>query len=193
MKIISRILASLALLALALWLWSVLFPGPEKIIRKRLAAVAEAASFGANEGPLSTAGNAAKLASYFSLDAQVTLDTPGQGQYSLNGRDEIQQAALGARSAIGSLAVQFVDVNMTFAEDKESATVDLTARGKVRGESNYYVQEMKFILKKIDRQWLIVRAETVKTLSRGRVPLPGWVNGGYDIVSHAFPAFVSVT
>jgi ketosteroid isomerase-like protein len=169
MKIVRRIFALLALLALGLWLWSVLFPGPEKIIRKQLAAVAEVASFAGNEGPLSKASNAAKLAGYVSVNTQVTFDAPGHGQQILSGRDEIQQFALGVRSTLGSLAVEFLDVNVTLAADKQSATVDLTARVKVGGESSSYVQEMKFVLKKMDGQWLIVRVETVKTLSRVRM------------------------
>jgi len=163
-KIVLRIFAILALLALALWLWSVFFPGPEKLIRKRLDVVAQAASFGPGEGPLALAGNVSKLTDCFSPDAQITFDAPGHGRQTLDGHEEIRQVALGARQAIGALKVEFVDANVTVADDKESADVDLTAKGKVRGEANYYVQEMKFTLKKINGKWLIVRVETVKTL-----------------------------
>ena len=187
MKIVRRLLASVALLALVLWLWSVLFPGPEKLIHKRLAAVAAAASFAANEGPLATARNAAKLAGYFGRDAQITLDILGQGQQTLNGRDEIQQAALGARRAVGSLTVEFLDLSVMLSPDKQSATVELTARGKVRGEPKHYIQEMKFMLKKSDGQWLIVRVETVKTLSRAGM---GEVGRGTPC---APPAVISAT
>lgn len=165
MKIIFRLLAALALVALGLWLWSVLFPSPEKIIRKRIAALAAAASFPANEGPLVIASGAAKLAAYFSLDAQITFDAPGHGQQTFSGRDEIQQAALLARKAVGSLKVEFLDLSVMLSPDKQNATVDLTAKGQVRGEASFYIQEMKFTLKKIEGKWLIVRIETVKTLS----------------------------
>jgi len=165
MKNVRRILALIALLALGLWLWSVLFPSPEKVIRKQLATVAQVASFPGNEGPLTKARNAAKLADFFSTDAQVAFDVPGHGQQVLTGRNEIQQTALAARSALASLAVEFLDVNVTVAADKQSAEVDLTARAKVGGETSAYVQEMKFVFKKIEGQWLIVRVETVKTLS----------------------------
>jgi hypothetical protein len=166
MKFVRRFLTLLALLALGLWLRSVLFPGPEKIIRRQLAAAAKIASFAGNEGPLTKVRNASKLAGYFSLDAQVTFDAPGHGQQMLSGRNEIQQTAMGARSAISSLAVEFLDVNVTLTADKQSATVDLTAKARVGGDSSAYVQEMKFVLKNINGQWLIVRVETVKTLSR---------------------------
>jgi len=169
MKIVGRFLGLLALLALAVWLWSVLFPSPEKIIRKQLAAIAQVASFAGNEGPLTKARNAAKLADFFSGDALVTFDAPGHGQQVLTGRNEIQQTALGARSGLASLAVEFFDVNVTLAADKQSATVDLTARARVGGEASAYVQEMKFVFKKIEGRWLITRVETVKTLSGARM------------------------
>lgn len=167
MKIVRRSLGLLVLAALALWLWSVLFPGPEKVIRQRLTAVAETASFAPNEGALTVAGNVAKLVGYFSADAEVAFDAPGRGPYVLVGRDEMRQAALAARGALRSLAVEFLDVNVTLAPDKLSATVDLAARGKIPGEPDFYVQEMRFTLKQINGEWLIVRVETVKTLSRG--------------------------
>ncbi len=168
MKIIRRSLALLALLALVLWLWSVLFPGPEQIIRQQLTNVARAVSFTANEGPFTRTLNASKLAGYFSVDAQVSLDAPSHGSYTCNGRNEIQ-AAVGARPTGGALAVEFLDVAVVLAADKLSATVDLTAKVKIPGERDFYVQEVKFTLKKIDGDWLIIRVETVKTLSRGRI------------------------
>jgi len=179
MKLIRRSLALLALLALALWLWSMLFPSPEKVIRKQLAGVAEAASFAGNEGPLAQAANIAALVAYFSADTQVTFDAPGHGQQILTGRNEIQLAASGARSAVRSLAVEFLDVNVTLSADKLTATVDLTAKAKVSADRNFFVQELKFVLKKINNKWLIVRVETVKTLSRVEVPFLGEVRGGF--------------
>jgi hypothetical protein len=52
MKLLLRAVLLAALLALAWWLWTVFFPSPEKAIRKRLAALAQAASFKSNEGDL---------------------------------------------------------------------------------------------------------------------------------------------
>lgn len=166
MKWVRRILLGLALLALGLWLWSVLFPGPEKIIRKRLAALAADASFAGNEGPMVRAAKIARILGLFSLDAEITFEAPGRGQQSLRGREDIRQAALGAQSALPSLKVEFLDVNVTVAPDKQSAVVDLTARGRTGGDPGAFVQEMKFTFQKIDGKWLIVRVETVKTLSR---------------------------
>jgi len=172
MKFIRRSVAVLALLALSFWLWTILFPSPEKIIRRQLAGVAAAASFADNEGLVKQAAKISELIGYFSVDAQITFDAPAHGQLILSGRSEIQELAVAARKTVRSLAVEFLDVDVTLAADKQSATVDLTATAKVPSERNHYVQEMKFVLMKINGKWLIVRAETVKTLSRMEIRLP---------------------
>ena len=64
-----------------------------------------------------------------------------------------------------SLSVEFLDINIILGSDKSTAVANLTARAKVTGEKEYLVQELRFILKKIGRAWLINRIETVKTLS----------------------------
>jgi hypothetical protein len=165
MKWLWRAFMGLALLALGFWLWSVLFPGPETIIRKRLAALAADASFAGNEGPVVRAAKIARILGLFSLDAEVAFDAPGRGIQTLRGREDLRQAALGAQSALPSLKVEFLDVNITLGPDKQSAVADLTARGRIGGDSGAFVQEMKFTFQKINGHWLIVRVETVKTLS----------------------------
>jgi hypothetical protein len=52
MKIVFRLVLAAALLAFGVWLWFVLFPSPEKVIRKRLTGLAHTASFSSNEGNL---------------------------------------------------------------------------------------------------------------------------------------------
>ena len=91
-----------ALIALGIWGWGVFFPSPEKVIRKRLGELAQAASFSPKEGLIAKAWNASVLGEYFTPDVQVTVDVPGT-QHTLSGRDELLQAAVGARSAVGSL------------------------------------------------------------------------------------------
>ena len=52
MKIIFRLVLLAALVALGVWLWTVLFPSPEKVIHKRLIGLANVVSFSPNEGDL---------------------------------------------------------------------------------------------------------------------------------------------
>ncbi|MGB7768590.1 MAG: hypothetical protein WBN22_07015 [Verrucomicrobiia bacterium] len=165
MKIVFRIVLLAALAALGVWLWTVLFPSPDKIIRRQLDAVAQHVSFASNEGTLARLASAQSLAGYFSTNVEVNLNTGEGDQHDFVGRDQITQAALGTRSTFSSLSVKFLDVNVTVAPDKQSATADLTVDANISGQPNAIVQEMKFTLRKIGGQWLITRVETIRTLS----------------------------
>jgi hypothetical protein len=165
MRTVFRIILLAALVALGVWLWFVLFPSPEKIIRQRLTELARTASFSSDEGNLARLAAAQSLAGYFATNVEINLDVPGRLQHRLMGRDEIQQAALGARSTLSGMKVHFPDINITVAPDKQSAVADLTVEASVSGEHDSIVQEMKFTFQKTDGDWLITRIETVRTLS----------------------------
>ncbi len=164
MKILFRLILLAVVAAAGVWLWTVLFPGPEKVIRRRLAEIARLASFNASESPLAALGGAQKLAGFCSPTLQVKLAAPANVEHTFESREEIAQSDLAARAAFGgTLKVEFVDVVVTLAPDKESAVADLTAR--MQSSSDLNVQEIKFTLKKIDGQWLVTRAETIRTFS----------------------------
>ena len=165
MKITFRIVWLVALAALGFWLWTVLFPSPEKIIRRRLDEVAKHVSFAPDEGALARLANVQSLADYFSTNAEVNIDTREEGQHDFAGRDQITQTALAARSVLGSLNVKFLDISVTVATDKQSATADLTVDANISGQPDAIVQEVKITLQEIGGQWLITRVETIRTLS----------------------------
>ena len=161
---LSRVIVVGALVALGVWGWRVFFPSPESVIRKRLGELAKVASFSSNEGLIAKAYNASLLGEFFTPEVQITVEVPGT-QHTISGRDELLQAAAGARSAVGGLIVEFPDINVVVAPDKNSAVVNLTARGKVPGQRESYMQELKMRMIKIKRDWLINQVQTVKTLS----------------------------
>ena len=165
MKIALRFILLAALVALGAWLWFVLFPSPEKVIRQRLTELARTASFSSNESDLARLAAARSLAGFFSTNVEVNVDLPRFAQRSSLDRDEITQIALAASSRAGGLKVKFPDINVTVASDKQSAVADLTVEVDVSGEPDRIVQEMKFTLHKIDVRWLITRVETVRTFS----------------------------
>jgi hypothetical protein len=165
MKRAVQIGAVLVLLGLAFWLWTVLFPSPEKVIRARLNALAHAISFKANGGLLSKAYNAQKAADFFTPDVQVEVNVTGYDPIVLHGRDEVLQIAMAAHSRLTSLKVEFPDMNITVGADGQTAKVNLTGKATVPGERDISAQEFNFMLKKTDGKWLIYQVETVKTLS----------------------------
>ena len=163
-KWLFRIIVAGALFGLGFWGWRVFFPSPEELIRKRLGELAKAASFSSDEGLVAKAWNASMLGGFFTPDVQVTVNVPGS-QHTLNGRDELLQAAVGARSAVGSLSIQFPDIKVVVAPDQDTAVVNLTARGRIAGQRDSYLQELRLRMTKIKREWLINQIETVRTLS----------------------------
>jgi len=153
-------------IALAVWIWVTLFPGPEQAVRKRLAELAKLGSFAPNEGALAKGLNSQQLASFFTPDVEVSVDVPGLQRVKLSGRDNLLTAAMAVRGNLSSLKVDLVDINVTFSPDKTTAIVSLTLKVQANGERDFTPQEMKFTMKKIKGEWLIREAETVKTLSR---------------------------
>jgi hypothetical protein len=172
MKILVRVLLLAALIALGVWLWTILFPSPEKLIRKRIAEVARLASFSQGEGLLPQGLRIQSLANCFAPTVEIAIDLPGNQHHELAGRDEITQAAALARQNFRWLKVELLDPNVALSADKESAVVNLTLRARFPDQKDFTVQEMKFMLKKTDRQWQIIRIETVRTLSRARTVSP---------------------
>jgi len=166
MRIVIRLLLVAALVALGFWLWTVLFPGPEKLIRKRIAEVARLASIAPGEGLITQGLRIQSLINCFDPQAELTFDMPGRSQYRIAGRAEMTEHAGAARRNLSSLKVELLDPNLALSPDKQSAVVDLTARVKLPDERDFIVQEMKFTLKKINGEWLIISVETVRTLSR---------------------------
>jgi hypothetical protein len=134
------------------------------VIRKRLGELAKATSFSPNEGDVAKVWNASLLADFFTPDVQVTVELYGT-QHSISGRDELIRRALGARSMASSLTIEFPDIKVTVAPDRNSAVVNLTAKGKVPGQGDFYLQELRLRLTRIKRDWLINQIESVKTLS----------------------------
>ncbi|MEI9963157.1 MAG: nuclear transport factor 2 family protein [Limisphaerales bacterium] len=165
MKNIFRLVLLAVVIAAGIWLWTVLFPGPEKVIRKRLATIARDACSNPNQNPLVSVANAQKLASYFSTNVEAQIEVAGHGEYTLTGRDEIMQTAAGAYSALNGIKVEFLDVTVTVGADKQSASAALTLKVQAAGDKEFIWQEMKFALQKIDGEWLITRLETVRTLT----------------------------
>jgi hypothetical protein len=160
-----RLLLVVVLAGLGYWGWRVWFPGPEEVIRKRLNELAHTASFSGNEGTLVKLANAQALTTFCTPDVEITIDVPGHSRQTISGQEELLQAVAGARSYTSGFSVEFFDILVTVAPDRNSAVVELTAKGNVPRERDFYVQELKFVLKKVEGKWLIYRAETVKVLS----------------------------
>jgi nitrogen fixation/metabolism regulation signal transduction histidine kinase len=145
--------------------WYYFNPSPERLVRKQLQGVARAATFAPGEGTISKLAGASRLAGFFSTNVEININLPEEHERRMVGRDDIQQAALAALASGQSLKVTFPDITIIVSADRQSAVADLTLLARYSGSSDQIAQEMKFTLRKIDGDWLIVKVETVRTLS----------------------------
>ena len=159
-----KIIVCVGLLAAGLWLWTVLFPNPQQVIRNRLNALARLASFPPNEGNIAHVAKIQRLGLFFTDDVQVMVDVPGMESHTFTSRAELMQMAAAARQMASGLKAELLDINIEMGTGAESALVDATLKAKISGEGELIVQELKFTFKKIKGDWLITRIETVKTL-----------------------------
>jgi hypothetical protein len=170
MKIVSRVIVLVALAAVGVWLWTIFFPSPEKIIRKRMVKLAQDVSFSQDENNLIKIAEAQNVPGFFSSNVEVNITIPGHEQQTMTGRDEIRTAALASRQAATDLDVKFPDVSVTVAPDRNSATADVTMDATmdatISGERDAIIQELNITFQKTDGQWLISRVETVQAVSR---------------------------
>ncbi|HEX3988859.1 MAG TPA: hypothetical protein VHZ30_05460, partial [Verrucomicrobiae bacterium] len=118
MKIAARIVIAALVAAAFVWLWGVVFPSADKVIRKRLAETARAASFDPSQSALSRMAGAQPLQYFFATNVEINIDLPGHQARQMSGRDEILQAALAARGSLESVKVTFPDVALTIDPDK---------------------------------------------------------------------------
>ena len=165
MKNLFRLILVAALAVLVWWGWGKLFPQDEAIIRKRVSRVASLMTFDGKEGNIAKYANVEELANLFDMEVEVVIDTPGYSQQILTGRTDLRQRAFAARSAVSSLEVNFLDLNVTLDPNRTNATVFLTGQAKTPNDRDGFVQELKFLLRKVEGKWLIYRVETVRTLT----------------------------
>jgi hypothetical protein len=165
MKIAVQLAVAAAAVAAGLWLWTTIFPSPQHIIRARLNEMARDASFNSSQDAQDGYAAAQTVGDFFSTNVEIILNTPGSPDRTLTGRDQIIQTLIDVQESVTKLEVDFPDLNVTVATDKDSATADLTFRAQIDGTRDSIAEEMKVTLKKIGGQWLVTHIETVPVLT----------------------------
>ena len=166
MKSLPRLILLAVVAAPGIWLWTVFFPSPEKVIRRQLLNMAGDVSFSQDQNNLVKIARAQSVAGFFATNVIIALTLPGHTEETTLAHDEITQAMLVSRQQATDLDVKFPDINVTVAPDKNSATADVTVDATVSGQRDAILQEVKFTFQKIDGHWLISRVETVHVLSQ---------------------------
>ncbi len=164
MKYFFRSVLLAALAILGFWLWTFLFPSPDKVVLAKIARLAANATFSGDDNEIIRVSKASQLAAAFSSEAQIVMEVPGMGAHTFSGRDEIRESAVRGFAGLIALKVKFLDATARVAADKTTAEVNCTAQVNVGNDKDFSLQEMRFQLQKMGDAWFITRAETIKTL-----------------------------
>lgn len=166
MRKIFSIVFAVAVLALIFWLYSVLFPSNESVIKKRMQTIARLASFNPGEGDIARLSNVSQLAGFFTPDIVIRFEGTRPELQNLSGRDTLRQILLMARTNLQRMNVRFPDVVVTVDPDGRTASVNLTVIADVNADKDAILTELKMDLTKADGSWLVSRVETLKALDR---------------------------
>jgi hypothetical protein len=159
-----RLAVVILVAALGIWAWNIFFPSPQKAIRRELSELARLATYNSKTGDVDKLLNLKKMANLCTADVELSIDASGYRQ-RVSGRDELANALAFVRAQLSEMSVQFFDMVVSLAPNREMAVVDLTLRGRIPTDKDMIVQECKFTMRKVGRTWLIRKIETVKTLS----------------------------
>jgi ketosteroid isomerase-like protein len=164
LKKLWKIVPLAVVLALGVWIYQILFPSDQKLIRQLLATVAETAAVKPNENPLLKLAGANKLVGFFSPDAVLKIDVAGVDTRTIDNREDLLQALTAARASLQQASFQLHEVHVTVNPDQQSAVAQFVASAYLNSSTDPLVQELKTQLKKIDGRWKITQVDTVKTL-----------------------------
>lgn len=162
MKPLKPIILGALVLSIAFAIYSVFFPPAEKVIGKRLSGLAAAISSRPG-GNIAMVANVSKIGSYFHPEVRIALEGFGREVASVNGRGDLEQAALAARNTAGRISVKFYNVAVIVQPTGTNAVVTLTALVNLNDQPDPAMQELQFDFEKAGRQWLV---RTVKPGSR---------------------------
>src|SRR5580765_5970611 len=163
-KWVIRTVLALIIVGVVFFVWHKLFPNHEQFIRKRLTELAELCSFPPNQPPLTALKDCQRAVSFCAPDVEIIINVPNYPMEKISGREELRKKAIASRGSTGGLKVEFLDMAIKVAPDKQSAVATLTGKARLGGEKDFFLQELKFTFKRIDSEWLISRVETVRTL-----------------------------
>ena len=154
MKSIRPVVNLVAIAAIAFGAYYFLFPPAEKVIRKRISKLAEAIS-ARPEGNIATAANVNRIGSFFHPNVSITVEGFGTEFGSVQGRGELQQMAMAARQRIGSISVDFFNIEVAIGPGKTNASASATVLVKLGNDNNTVTQQIQFQFERAGRDWLI--------------------------------------
>lgn len=142
------------------------FPNNEKQIRKMLDEMATAACIPAKPSPVGLVMAIDKIQSSFSPNIQVNIEVAGVRRYTFSDREELMQIVKAAWANLREVNVQFLDVVIDLDASEEGAVANLTLKVTPAGQSDFFFQELKMTLAKIESNWRVTRVDSVQVLRK---------------------------
>jgi hypothetical protein len=149
--------------AAAFAVWYFLFPSPEKVIEKKIQALAGVISENP-PGNISKVANVNRIGSFFHPNVSIHLEGFRREVSSVQGRGELEQMAMGVRQNNFAISIHFSNIHIAVGPDKTNATVLLTAEVKLADQTEPVVQDIRMAFEKAGRAWLIRSATPAKVL-----------------------------
>ena len=146
------------------WLYRVLFPPDEAVIRRLLVHAAEAASVPANERPFDKLKAVNRLVNSCTADIEILLHVPGVRTEKIQGREQLREAVAAVRATANAGAVTLMDIGINVEPGRSRATAQFIARARWDGATDEVVQEFKVDLNRAEGEWKIRRVEPLQSL-----------------------------
>jgi len=163
LKLLKPGIQILVIAAVAFAIWRYLFPPPEKVIGRKLEALAKTISENP-QGNISRVANVNRIGSFFHPNVSINLEGFGRDVSSVQGRGELEQMAMGVRQNNFVVSVQFSNLHIEVDPGKTTATALVAAEVKLNDQTEPVVQDIRLTFEKYDRAWLIRSADPAKTL-----------------------------
>jgi hypothetical protein len=154
-------LCGLALLAFAVFK---LLPNDERLIRKQMDRMAEAASIKHGEGNLARLSKANKLSEFFTRDARINLEAWGYNIPVITSRSDLREAVLAAHARLGQAEFQVSGFNVSFPDGKQTAIAYVFITGEIDSEQEKFGQQFRMELERVEHRWLINTVSLVEGL-----------------------------
>jgi hypothetical protein len=160
-KFLKPALQILVLAVIAFAIWRYLFPPPEKVIRRKVEALAQTISENP-QGNISRVANVNRIGGFFHPNVSINLEGFGREVSSVSGRGELEQMAMGVRQNNFRIVVKFSNIHVEVDPDKTRALAIVTAEVRLNDQAEPVVQDIRLGFEKYDRAWLIRSAEPAK-------------------------------
>ena len=161
MKLLKPAIQIVILGAIAFAVWTYLFPPPEKVIARKLEALAKTVSENP-QGNISRVANVNRIGSFFHPNVTINLQGFGRETASINGRGELEQNALGVRQNDFRIEAHFSIVHIEVEEGKTAASALVSAEVRLNNQGDPIVQDIRLGFEKYERAWLIRTVEPAK-------------------------------